>query len=213
MLKGSIKRCLAPWLVVWRGPSDSNRVSLTFDDGPDEAHTPAVLDALKASRAKATFFLVGEKAKRHVDIARRISSEGHEICSHSYRHDRLINMPLSGIRGDLKAAEEAFAAIGVAHAAGFLRPPYGCIGIKLLLISALRGVKIVLWSKDPEDFACKGSAEILSYFRANPIVSGDIVLLHDKSGATAGALERLIADIRLKGIEPVTLKELLSPRR
>lgn len=213
MLKGSIKRSLSPWLVVWRGPSDTNRAALTFDDGPDEAHTPAVLDALKANRAKATFFLVGEKAKRHEDIARRISSEGHEICSHSYRHDRLINMPLSAISCDLKRADEAFAAIGVPNAAGFLRPPYGSLGIKLLLISALRGIRIILWSKDPEDFACKGSAEILSYFRANPIAPGDIVLLHDKSEATADALERLIADIRLKGIEPVTLKELLSPRR
>ncbi len=210
MFKESIKRCLTPWLVVWKGPSDANRVALTFDDGPDEAHTPAVLDALKASKTRATFFLVGEKAKRHVELARRISAEGHEICSHSYRHVRLINMPLREIKRDLSMAEEALVALGPGSAPRFMRPPYGNIGIKLLLLSALKGIKIILWSKDPEDFACKDSAEVLSYFRKNPVAPGDIVLLHDKARATADALGGLIAEIRLRGIEPVTLSELLS---
>lgn len=60
---------------------------LTFDDGPSEENTAAVLDILKAHDIKATFFLVGENVERHPDMARRIVEEGHTVGIHCYRHD------------------------------------------------------------------------------------------------------------------------------
>ncbi len=60
---------------------------LTFDDGPSEENTAAVLDILKAHDIKATFFLVGENVERHPEIARRIVEEGHTVGIHCYRHD------------------------------------------------------------------------------------------------------------------------------
>ena len=59
---------------------------LTFDDGPSEENTAAVLDILKAHDIKATFFLVGENVERHPDMARRIVEEGHTVGIHCYRH-------------------------------------------------------------------------------------------------------------------------------
>jgi len=49
-----------------RLPEPAERtVALTFDDGPDPATTPRVLDLLEAKGARASFFCVGRKPERH----------------------------------------------------------------------------------------------------------------------------------------------------
>lgn len=60
---------------------------LTFDDGPSEENTNAILDVLKARNIKATFFVVGENVEKHPEVARRIVAEGHTIGIHCYHHD------------------------------------------------------------------------------------------------------------------------------
>jgi peptidoglycan/xylan/chitin deacetylase (PgdA/CDA1 family) len=62
--------------VLWRGDPAQRVVALTFDDGPDPATTPRVLDVLKQEGVKATFFVVGTKLKRHPELARRIVRRG-----------------------------------------------------------------------------------------------------------------------------------------
>ena len=59
---------------------------LTFDDGPSEENTNAILDILKERNIKATFFVVGENVEKHPEIARRIVEEGHTIGIHCNRH-------------------------------------------------------------------------------------------------------------------------------
>src|SRR5829696_9082746 len=67
---------------------DGDRIALTFDDGPDEDATPAVLDALEEAGIRATFFLVGEQLMRHHAIARRTALAGHELALHGFGHPR-----------------------------------------------------------------------------------------------------------------------------
>src|SRR5262249_31612038 len=64
---------------AWRGPRGARRLALTFDDGPDPAWTPRVLDRLAARDVRATFFVVGERAERAPDVVRRMAAEGHEV--------------------------------------------------------------------------------------------------------------------------------------
>ena len=59
---------------------------LTFDDGPDDKNTPAVLDVLKEAGVKATFYVTGAQVKAHPEVLRRIYDEGHAIGNHSYDH-------------------------------------------------------------------------------------------------------------------------------
>lgn len=61
-------------------------VYLTFDDGPDPENTPIVLDILKKSEIKATFFITGRQAEKYPDLVMRIYQEGHAIGNHSYNH-------------------------------------------------------------------------------------------------------------------------------
>ncbi|MBQ7478828.1 MAG: polysaccharide deacetylase family protein, partial [Selenomonadaceae bacterium] len=60
---------------------------LTFDDGPDDVNTPAILEILRQENIKATFYVVGRNALTYPDIAKQIFLEGHAIGNHSYDHD------------------------------------------------------------------------------------------------------------------------------
>src|SRR5262245_36754703 len=73
------------WFLV-AGPSWSNTICLTFDDGPHPEHTPRVLDALKEAGVVGTFFVIGERAEQYPDLVRRIVSEGHVLGHHSFTH-------------------------------------------------------------------------------------------------------------------------------
>src|SRR6185295_4522747 len=71
----------------WRSDdAGEKRVGLSFDDGPHPQWTPAVLDTLKARGIHATFFVIGENARRHPELVRRIHEEGHEIGCHGDSH-------------------------------------------------------------------------------------------------------------------------------
>ena len=66
--------------------SEEKRVFLTFDDGPTEAVTPYILDLLKQENIKATFFVLGNRAKANPELIRREFDEGHYIANHGYTH-------------------------------------------------------------------------------------------------------------------------------
>jgi peptidoglycan-N-acetylglucosamine deacetylase len=66
----------------------SPTVALTFDDGPDPCGTPAVLDALEAIGARATFFVVAPRALRHPALIRRTLAAGHDVQLHCWEHVR-----------------------------------------------------------------------------------------------------------------------------
>src|SRR5437016_13359715 len=68
--------------TIWRGKTDTNAVSLTFDDGPSE-DTESILDVLKHYGIKAAFFMIGSQVEKFPEIARRVAREGHEIGNHS----------------------------------------------------------------------------------------------------------------------------------
>ncbi len=81
---------------------------LTFDDGPSEENTAAILDILKERNIKATFFVVGENVEKHPEVARRIVEEGHTIGIHCYSHDyRKIYQSADSYLEDFQKARDA----------------------------------------------------------------------------------------------------------
>ncbi len=62
-------------------------VYLTFDDGPDNKNTPAILDILRAENVPATFYVLGAMVEAYPDVLKRIFNEGHAIGNHSYNHN------------------------------------------------------------------------------------------------------------------------------
>ena len=66
--------------------TESNRVYLTFDDGPT-SQTQEILDILEKYNAKATFFVVANESDEAIQAYKNIVEAGHTIGIHSYTHE------------------------------------------------------------------------------------------------------------------------------
>lgn len=69
-----------------------NEIIFTFDDGPNPGVTNRILDILKDHNIKATFFVIGQNAKAHPELMKRIVDEGHIVGNHSMTHTPLKNL-------------------------------------------------------------------------------------------------------------------------
>jgi len=207
--------------VVHRGPTSRRVVALTFDDGPDPVYTPQVLEALARAGARATFFLIGERAARYPEIARAIVGAGHGVGSHTQRHRHLWTLPPAATRAEMRRAAEAIAAAaGVAPR--YFRPPWGKFNLAAYRYAVTLGQVRVLWSLRPEGWRPAPSAGALVDRVARRLHAGAIIDLHDAvhsriappvAPASVEALPRLLDLLRARGYRCVTLDELLDPSR
>jgi peptidoglycan-N-acetylglucosamine deacetylase len=202
--------------IVTRGRAGSSRVALTFDDGPHPVTTRRVLEALAPTRHRATFFVLGEKARRHPDVVREIHAAGHTVGVHGDRHDRLhsFRMPWS-VRAAIVDAEEAVEAATGARPR-FFRPPLGHTSITTVRGARLAGVTLVAWSLRGFDGLRRRSPEALLQRVARTLTDGAIVMLHDAAEhddyepAAVRALPRLVALLDERGLTSVGLDALLD---
>ncbi len=111
--------------AVCRGDSTTKRVALTFDDGPDPAATPILLEVLSRHKIKATFFPIGTRSMDDPEMIKRIDQGGHILGNHSFRHVWWTNFLISGpLDREIRMAQDAIdAAIGRVPA--YFRPPMG----------------------------------------------------------------------------------------
>src|SRR5713101_3664721 len=72
--------------IIYRVRTHRPVVALSFDDGPHPTFTPEVLEILHRHDAKATFFLIGERALRHPEMVSQIKAAGHEVGNHYFRN-------------------------------------------------------------------------------------------------------------------------------
>ncbi|HEU4603403.1 MAG TPA: polysaccharide deacetylase family protein [Steroidobacteraceae bacterium] len=197
-------------LILERGRGHRKEIALTFDDGPHPEFTAAVLDVLKQHNAVATFFLVGNNAKRFPELVQRMLSDGHEIANHSMTHAEFARIPSSEIEREVTQMDAVLTQLGAPAGKIWFRPPKGVLNVRTLLYSAQRRRRYVLWSIDPKDFQASRPEEIVAAFKAAGPKGGDIVLLHDKSRPTVEALARLLEAIRSLSLTPVTVTQLAA---
>jgi peptidoglycan/xylan/chitin deacetylase (PgdA/CDA1 family) len=156
---------------------DPLSLALTFDDGPNPAATPALLDLLEKHGARATFFMIGQHIRAFPDLARQIAERGHGVGNHTETHPRLTFLPPSQIGKELDRCEEAIAA-NIGRRARWMRPPWGYRGPQLQRVIGRKGYEgVVMWSISGRDWKQDGSAALIE--RLRPAKGGDIVLLHD----------------------------------
>lgn len=197
-----------------RSTTRGDGVALTFDDGPDPVFTPAVLDALAAAGAHATFFLVGAHAARAPALVRRIVAEGRGLGSHSQTHRDPWTLSPRELVADYRGGRRAVETASGLTVRAF-RPPKGHLDGAGAAAIRLAGVRPWLWSVDPEDWAPGATASQLRE-RVAHAAAGDVVLLHDglagpgseaaaDRSATVSALPGILAGLRGRRLEPVLL--------
>lgn len=178
-------------------------VALTFDDGPDPRGTPAVLEALATAGARATFFVLGERAEREPELLARTLAEGHVVELHGYAHLRHTEHPLEAVEADLRRAMATL---------GHLRPtrwrlPWGALAPYSRALAADYRLKLVGWTADSHDWRGDAAEAMLDAMTLEP---GAIVLMHDGIGPgarrgdcaqTARLVGPLVARIRAHGLE------------
>jgi peptidoglycan-N-acetylglucosamine deacetylase len=163
--------------MLKRGPADGEHLYLTFDDGPDPAWTPQVLDILAAARARATFFVIGKHAQAHPGLLRRIADHGHEIGNHTETHRNPWVLPESAARREVRDGGAAIADI-TGSLPQFYRPPHGRLRRCMIEQAQADGQAIVLWSLSALDWGPLGSPPRILR-RLQRAVPGDIILMHD----------------------------------
>ena len=171
VLKKILRGCL------WEGTTDSGIMALTFDDGPDPEVTPAVLDILEEIGARGTFFMVGDKVKKHPHIARMILEKGHTIGNHSMSHHKMFMMRKKEIEFEIDEAQKAISdATGITPV--WFRPPYGIFDFTCSGVVKKRGLSIVLWTVLSGDYSEVSSENIVKTVK--PFIRpGAIQVFHD----------------------------------
>jgi peptidoglycan-N-acetylglucosamine deacetylase len=203
--------------TVTHGPRQSKQVALTFDDGPDPEVTPAVLDELRRDGARASFFVIGKSLAARPELGRRMVAEGHVVANHSWQHSYMQSFRLHRWQSEeLSRAERAIEAATGRPSTRLYRAPVGMKTGDLARAVEALGLRVVAWSVhsrdtlDPDPVAM--ARRVLRRIRG-----GDIVLLHDGSRVPGGhkqcaeAVRLILAGLRERGLECVTLTELLGP--
>lgn len=201
-----LPRLLPRRLLLIRGPARRPRVALTFDEGPDGS-TPRYLAALAELRVQATFFLVGENIERHPETLAEYLRGGHELSCHSYRHESFPAMRTAELRADLRRAA---ALLPPGPGKKWLRPPFGQLSARTLLVCRQEGFSCVHWSLDSTDYRPQRPEELIAHLDAQPIAPGEILLFHEGMEWTLRALPGIIELLRRRGLEPVTLSRILG---
>lgn len=196
-------------LFLTRGATSSRTVCLTFDDGPDPEHTPALLDLLGREEIRATFFVVGKSAWRYPNLVRRILAEGHALGNHSYWHGEPERTGTLRLANEIRQTERVLQRVA-RRTSNLFRPPEGKVGAaKLALLWGMRKT-VVLWNRDPRDWAAQSADEVSRYFEERPLQGGDVVLLHDVCPWASAVVPLLAQQARASGLRFDTVEALLQ---
>jgi len=202
------------YLPALAGLGSPGHVALTFDDGPDPASTPAFLTELERLSLRATFFMLGENAAAHGELAAEVAAAGHEVALHGYRHRSQLFRSSRDIRDDLLRSVDVVAG-ATGQAPVWFRPPYGTLSAGGALAAQRLGLRTVLWSAWGRDWTAQATpASVLAELERD-LGPGVTVLLHDSDCVSApgswraalGVLPLLADRLSERGLTPGPLAD------
>ncbi len=206
----------APEHALWRMPAgEPPTVYLTFDDGPNPAATPALLDVLGETGAHATFFLIGDHlTDETAPIVRRMFAEGHAVAIHASSRALLLESPRQ-FEAFLVGTAQRIEALGGGRPCRLFRPHAGWRGGEMYAGAARAGYQIVGWGWGLWDwnwYRPRDGAKLAARL-ARRASAGDIIVLHDGHHVnpradrrhTIEAARRLVPALRQRGFDFGTL--------
>lgn len=168
---------------------------LTFDCGYENGNTEAILDALKAHSAPATFFVVGHFLESAPDIVKRMAEEGHTVGNHTYHHPDMSRISSrDDFQKEMDSVVEKYHEITGKDLAMYYRPPQGKYSKANLQMAKDMGYSTFFWSLAYVDWnqddqpSHEEAIEKLTK-RVHP---GAIVLLHSTSKTNGEIMDELL---------------------
>lgn len=194
--------------ALWNIPNDQHQVFLTFDDGPDERFTPAILEILEQQSIVATFFVIGSKAKKNPALLRKMSNLGHQIGTHAFHHKRFILHSSATMRQEIGSSKEITEQI-IGQPVRLFRPPHGLFSPAMLHICQQLDLKIVQWSYLTYDFDLSMADRFILNYANETIKTGEIIVMHDghrHSFRTTRILPFFIQQLQSKGLKLASIQ-------
>lgn len=179
----------------WKIETNKKEVFLSFDDSPTPEFTYWILDILSSLKIKATFFCIGESAKKYPEIINEIQQKGHSIGNHTFSHK---NGWLSSINSYNKEIEKCSTLIPKTN---LFRPPYGKI-FPWQIREVKKKYNIIMWDILSYDFKKNIKSNILQRNILDNIENGSIIVFHDNKKSEKilkQNLEDILKKIRERG--------------
>ena len=185
------------WPQPALGDTETNdtEVLFTFDDGPNPATTPQILDLLAQRNIRAVFFLVGDQVAKHRDvrpILDRIVDEGHILANHTMTHSDLCKSKEDEAIADLDGGREVIERASELKIHWF-RAPFGVRCDRLEAMLAERHIAHFHWDLDPQEWRHGSVARTVRYVTGElSRASGrNVLLMHDIKQVTVRALPKI----------------------
>ncbi len=192
-------------------PSDGGKyIALTFDDGPS-SYTQQILDILSQKGVHATFFNLGNQASSNPALTKAVLDGGHELASHTNRHQNLPTLGKDDLRSEITSAFDAIEGAS-GKRLQMIRAPYGAFTDAEWARSADLISCNVLWNIDTLDWKRPGAAAITDMVLSHAF-NGSIVLMHDGGGNRSQDIEALpdiIDRLKAQGYTFLTVSELMA---
>ncbi len=181
--------------------------SLTFDTAWGNEDTQKLMDILAKYEVKATFFVVGEWARKYPESILALHEAGHEIMNHSDKHTHMPQLTTQQIIDDINRCNDEIEAITGTRPKLF-RPPYGDYDNKLVLTLRDMGMYSIQWDVDSLDWNDPTPAELQKRI-VKQVKEGSIVLFHNAAKNTPAALPGIIEALQKNGFEFVPVGKLI----
>jgi len=195
---------------IFLGNTEQKELYLTFDNGYENGYTARILDVLKEKKVPAAFFVTGHFVRDQSELVKRMVSEGHLIGNHSWSHPDMTQLSATQIKDELMRVKQEVMSLTGQQSMRFVRPPRGIFNNRVLGACRDSGYTNVFWSiayKDWEIKQQKGSRYAYDQVMAQ-IHPGAVILLHSVSSDNAGALGKIIDDVRQRGYEFKSLEQM-----
>ncbi len=185
--------------LLFHGSPTQPIVALTFDDAPHPLYTPLLLDILRRTHVRATFFCIGRNAVAYPYFVRDMVKAGHEIANHTYHHVRLIGLSPSVIKEELETTSKILKSIS-GQTMKYFRPPGGRYSSQVLQSAFEEGLTTAFWTDDPADFRNAGE-KTLERNLVKHLQFGGIILLHDNVLDSIQVLPQFLNAALKRGIQ------------
>lgn len=198
-----IYRALFPE-AVWRVQAQGRKVAfLTFDDGPVPEATPRVLEILARYDVKATFFMVGDNARRYPVLYEAVKAAGHAVGNHTMHHMRGRKTSFRRYIRDVLEANELLQT-------PMFRPPHGLLSFRQARLIQ-KHLNMVMYDVVTRDYARHITPDEVVDNVRRYARNGSIIVFHDSEKSAATTIAALPAAIEWLLENGFELRALSSP--
>ncbi len=188
--------------------TSEKKASITFDCAWGADDIPDILNTLKESDTKATFFMVGQWAEKNAELVKMMAEEGHDIANHSYSHFRMGSLGKEKVASEIKQCGDVLEELSGVRCDLF-RAPYGDYNNLVLNQARKLGYFTIQWDVDSLDWKPGISKDEILHRVRSKTGPGSIILFHNDTPHTAQLLPGIIMELQSEGFSFVPISELI----